>query len=72
MQQKSKDALVIWVGTMLGGAGGWMGAVRLATTYAVPTGVWGVVGGVIGAVTGAAMTKMIVDDPGALPSLEVE
>jgi len=73
MQQKSKDSLVIWAGTALGGVGGWWGATRLAATYAVPLGTWGVLaGGLIGALTGATLTKAIVNDPGAIPLVETE
>jgi len=73
MQQKSKDALVVWAGTALGGLGGWWGVTRLAATYSVPIGAWGVLaGGVIGAITGAVVTKTIVDDPGVIPFVETE
>lgn len=71
MDQNSKDSVVIWIGTVIGAAGGWWGVTRLAATYAVPLGTWGAVGGgLIGAIAGATVTKMVVNDPGAIPQLE--
>ena len=73
MDQQSKDSLVVWAGTILGGAGGWMGSSRLAAAYAYPLGTWGrLAGGLIGAVVGAALTKMIVSDSGAMPQIEAD
>jgi len=70
MDQNSKDALVVWAGTILGGAGGWLGSARLATAYGASLGTWGkVAGGLIGAVAGAALTKMMVSDQGATPQI---
>lgn len=71
MDQNSKDSLMIWAGTILGAAGGWWGATRLAARYAVPLGAWGVLaGGVVGAIAGSVLTKKIVNDPGAMPQFE--
>ena len=68
MNQESKDALKIWAGTILGGAGGWLGATKLISRYGLPASTWGVIaGGLLGAFAGAALTKMIVQDPGAVP-----
>lgn len=73
MEQKSKNALVVWAGTILGAAGGYWGASRLAAAYALPLGTWGVAaGGLIGAIAGATLTKLVVDDPGAIPQLETD
>lgn len=73
MDQNSKDALVVWAGTILGATGGWMGSSRLAGAYVGALGPWGkVAGGLLGAVAGAALTKMIVGDQGAMPSVEIE
>ena len=73
MQQKSKDSLVIWAGIILGGAGGWWGVTRLTTVLSLPLGTWGVLaGGVIGAITGAALTSVIINDPGAIPRHETD
>ncbi len=73
MDQNSKDALMVWAGTLLGGAGGWYGSSRLAATYAAPLGTWGpLVGGLIGAMAGATLTKMILSDPGAVPQIEID
>ena len=70
MDQNSKDALVVWAGTILGGAGGWLGSARLAAVYGHSLGTWGrLAGGLIGAVAGAALTKMVVSDQGALPHI---
>lgn len=72
MDQNSKDALVVWAGTILGAAGGWWGTSRLAMAYAYPIGTLGTLaGGLIGAVAGAALTKTIVSDSGALPQMEI-
>lgn len=73
MDQNSKDALVVWAGTILGAAGGWMGASRLAAAYAVSLGPWGkFTGGLLGAVAGAALTKKMVSDQGVMPAVEIE
>jgi len=73
MDQNSKDALVVWAGTFLGAAGGWWGTSRLAMAYAHPVGTLGTLaGGLIGAVAGAALTKMIVSDPGAMSQMEID
>jgi len=73
MDQNSKDALVVWAGTILGAAGGWMGASRLAAAYADGLGPWGkFTGGLLGAVAGAALTKKIMTDQGAMPQVEME
>ena len=70
MNENSKDALVVWAGTILGGAGGWLGTVRLASAYGYSLGTWGkLAGGLIGAVAGAALTKMVVSDQGAMPQI---
>ena len=70
MNQNSKEALIVWAGTILGGAGGWMGTVRVASAYGYPLGTWGkVAGGLIGAIAGAALTKMLVSDQGAMPQI---
>lgn len=71
MDQNSKDSLVVWAGTILGAAGGWWGATRLATTYVFPLGTWGALaGGVVGSIVGATLTKMVVNDPGAIPQFK--
>lgn len=71
MDQSSKDSLVVWVGTILGAAGGWWGATRLAATYALPLGTWGRVAGVVvGSIVGTTLTKMVVNDPGAMPQFK--
>ena len=73
MDQNSKDALVVWAGTALGAAGGWMGSSRLAAAYSVALGPWGkVAGGLLGAVAGAALTKMMMGNEGAMPQIEIE
>lgn len=73
MDQYSKDSLVVWAGTILGAAGGWMGSSRLAAAYAVALGPWGkFAGGLLGAVAGAALTKKIVSNQGAMPQVEIE
>ena len=70
MDQNSKDALVVWAGTILGGVGGWLGTARLASAYGHSLGTWGkVAGGLIGAVAGAALTKKVVSDQGAMSQL---
>jgi hypothetical protein len=70
MDQNSKDALVVWAGTILGAAGGWLGSGRLAAGYGLPLGTWGkLAGGLIGAVAGAALTKMIVTDQNVIPEI---
>lgn len=73
MDQNSKDALVVWAGTILGGVGGWWGTARLAAANSYPIGTLGAVaGGLIGAVAGAALTKMIVTNEGAMPQIEID
>ena len=73
MDQNSKNALVVWTGTILGAAGGYWGSARLATAYGLPLGTWGMVtGGLLGAVVGAALTKMVISNPGAIPRLDSE
>lgn len=73
MDQNSKDALMVWAGTFLGAAGGWYGVSRLAATYASPLGSWGpLLGGLVGATAGAALTKMMLSDPGAVSEIEMD
>jgi len=73
MDQNSKASLVVWAGTLLGGAGGWLGSARLAAAYAYPLGTFGkAVGGLVGAVAGAALTRMIVKGEGAIPQIETD
>jgi outer membrane lipoprotein SlyB len=73
VQQKSKNSLAIWTGTVLGGVGGWIGSSRLASMYTAPLGIWGVIAGsLLGAVAGATLTKLVVDDPGAISYTEME
>lgn len=73
MDQNSKDALVVWAGTIFGAAGGWWGASRLAAAQGLPLGTWGTVAGaLLGALAGGALTKMVVGDPGAVPQIETE
>lgn len=70
MDQNSKDSLVVWAGTILGGAGGWLASARVAAAYAYPLGTAGkAVAGLVGAVAGAALTKMVVSDQGAMPQI---
>ena len=70
MDQHSKDSLVVWAGTILGGTGGWLGSARLAATFGHSLGTWGkVAGGLIGAVAGAALTKKLVSDEVAMPQI---
>lgn len=70
MDQHSKDALVVWAGTILGGTGGWLGAARLAAAYGYQLGTWGkVAGGLIGAVAGAALTKKLVSGEDVMPQI---
>lgn len=72
MDQNSKDSLIVWAGTILGATGGWLGTTRLAAAYAVPIGTWGILaGGLLGAVAGAALTRTVLNDPGAIPQIEV-
>ncbi len=73
MDQHPKDALMVWAGTLLGGAGGWYGSSRIAAAYALPLGAWGpLVGGLIGAMAGSALTKKILSDPGAIPQIATD
>ena len=73
MDQYSKDSLVVWAGTIVGAAGGWLGSSRLAAAYAVNLGPWGkIAGGLLGAVAGAMLTKKIVSDQEAMPPIEIE
>lgn len=70
MDQNSKDAMVVWAGTLLGGAGGWLGSARLAMAYGHSLGTWGkLAGGLIGAVAGAALTKKVVTSQAETPQL---
>ena len=70
MDQHSKDSLVVWAGTVLGGTGGWLGSARVAATFGYSLGTWGkLAGGLIGAVAGAALTKKLVSDQGAVPQI---
>jgi uncharacterized membrane protein YeaQ/YmgE (transglycosylase-associated protein family) len=73
MDQNSKDSLVVWAGTMLGGAAGWLASSRVAAAYAYPLGTWGkVAAGLLGAVAGTALTKMVLSDQGAMPQIEAD
>ena len=70
MDQNSKDALVVWAGTVLGCAGGWLGSARLAAASGYSLGTWGkLAAGLIGAAAGAALTKMVISDQGEVPQL---
>ena len=56
MDQNSKDALVVWAGTVLGGAGGWLGSARLAAASGYSLGTWGkLAAGLIGAAAGGML-----------------
>ena len=70
METSTKDALVIWAGTIAGGAGGWWGVGRLGAAYGWKLGPWGALAGALaGAVLGATVTKrMLGTAEGAAPA----
>ncbi len=61
MDTNTKNALLIWAGTIAGGAGGAFAATKLGVTYGLRLGPWGALaGGVLGAVAGATLSKKAV------------
>ena len=69
MEKNTQDALVLWAGTLAGGAGGWLTVAKLAAKYGMNIGPWGAVaGGLVGALAGATLSKKILE--ASPPSLE--
>ena len=70
MEKNTQDALVVWAGTLAGGAGGWWTVAKLGAKYGMNIGPWGAVaGGLVGAMAGATLSKKILEaSPPPLPS----
>ncbi len=70
MEKNKQDALVVWAGTLAGGAGGWLAVARLSAKFGMNIGPWGAVaGGLVGALAGATISKKILEaSPPPLPS----
>ena len=70
MEKNTQDALVVWAGTLAGGAGGWLTVAKLSAKFGMNIGPWGVVaGGLVGALAGATLSKKFLEaSPPPLPS----
>ena len=65
MDKTSQNALVVWVGTVAGGAGGWWVGARLGASLGLRLSPWGAVAG---AIAGAILSKVMLGEPLELPA----
>ena len=62
MDKNTQDALVVWAGTLAGGAGGWWTVAKLGARFGMNIGPWGAVaGGLLGALAGASLSKKLLE-----------
>ncbi len=62
MDKNTQDALVVWAGTLAGGAGGWWTVAKLGARFGMNIGPWGAVaGGLLGALAGASLSKKFLE-----------
>ena len=70
MEKNTQDALMVWAGTLAGGAGGWWTVAKLGARFGMNIGPWGsIAGGLLGALAGATLSKKFLEaSPMPLPS----
>ena len=62
MDKNTQDALMVWAGTLAGGAGGWWTVAKLGARFGMNVGPWGTIaGGLLGALAGAALSKRFLE-----------